>query len=51
MSSDVLLEFIYHAPPAGRGLQATSNDGLRRWVFPDDYEQRAATAAANLRLH
>jgi len=50
VSSDVLLEFTYHAPPATRGLEATRQDGLRRWVFPADYEQRAATAAANLHL-
>ena len=50
VSSDVLLEFTYHAPPAARGLQATNGDGLRRWVFPADYEQRAASAAASLHL-
>lgn len=50
VGSDVLLEFTYHAPPAERGLQATDKDGLRQWVFPADYEQRASTAASKLPL-
>jgi esterase/lipase superfamily enzyme len=50
VSSDVLVEFTYHAPPAARGLQETGKDGLRRWAFPPDYEQRAATAVGNLGL-
>jgi len=50
VGSDVLLEFTYHAPPAARGLQATEKDGLRQWVFPADYEQRASTAAGKLQL-
>ena len=50
VSSDVLLEFTYHAPPAARGLQATNKDGMTRWVFPADYEQRAAAGPGNLHL-
>jgi len=48
VSSDVLLEFTYHAPPARRGLKATDTDGVQRWVFPSDYEQRSAAATARL---
>jgi esterase/lipase superfamily enzyme len=48
VSSDVILEFIYHASPAQRGLTATDKEGLRRWIFPSDYEQRAAAATGRL---
>ena len=48
VSSDVVLEFVYHAPPAQRGLNATDKDGLKRWVFPSDYEQRSAAATGRL---
>jgi hypothetical protein len=45
---DVLIEFTYHAPPAQRGRKATDKDGVKRWVFPSDYEQRAAAATGHL---
>ena len=50
VGSDVLLEFTYHAPPTARGLQATDRDGLRQWIFPADYEERASTTAGKLHL-
>ena len=50
VSSDVLLEFMYHAPPQARGLQEADKDGLKRWEFPRDYEQRAAAAMLRLQL-
>jgi len=49
VSSDVLLEFMYHVPPQMRGLQPSDSDGLRRWVFPSDYEKRVAAALQRLR--
>ena len=41
VSDDVLLEFLYHAPPEARGLQErVCKFDLRCWTFPSDYEQR-----------
>ncbi|HKE42888.1 MAG TPA: alpha/beta hydrolase [Casimicrobiaceae bacterium] len=48
VSSDVLLEFMYHVPPQMRGLEASDSDGLRRWMFPSDYEKRVAAALQRL---
>lgn len=41
VSSDVLMQFLWHKSPAERGLQErfTAN-GLRFWSFPADYEER-----------
>ncbi|EHK67118.1 alpha/beta hydrolase [Achromobacter arsenitoxydans] len=41
VSSDVLMQFLWHKPPAERGLQeAFTPQGMRFWTFPPDYEQR-----------
>lgn len=49
MSSDVLLEFLYHAPPEARGLQKrVDKDDLISWAFPSDYEQRVTRAIRRL---
>jgi esterase/lipase superfamily enzyme len=48
VSSDLLLEFMYHVPPEMRGLEPSDSDGLRRWVFPSDYEKRVAAALQRL---
>ena len=50
VSSDVLMQFRYHASPGARGLEQAYRDGVKRWVFPSDYEKRAATALAKLNL-
>jgi esterase/lipase superfamily enzyme len=50
VSTDVLMQFRYHASPGARGLEQAYADGVKRWVFPSDYEQRAATALAKLGL-
>jgi len=50
VSSDVLMQFRYHASPGARGLEQAYSDGVKRWVFPSDYEQRAAAAVAKLNL-
>ena len=50
VSSDVLMEFKYHVSASARGLQQADKDGVKRWVFPSDYEQRAAAAILKLGL-
>jgi len=50
VSSDVLMQFRYHASPGARGLEQAYADGVKRWVFPSDYEQRAAAALTKLNL-
>jgi esterase/lipase superfamily enzyme len=49
VSSDVVLEFLYHAPPEARGLQKRMyKDDLSFWAFPSDYEQRVTRAIRRL---
>jgi esterase/lipase superfamily enzyme len=41
ISSDVLVQFIFHADPLKRGLVENYNEhGLRYWTFPPDYPNR-----------
>lgn len=41
VSSDVLMQFLYHKAPADRGLQeGYTQQGMRFWTFPPDYDQR-----------
>jgi len=41
ISSDVLVQFIFHADPLKRGLVEIYNEhGLRYWTFPPDYPDR-----------
>lgn len=41
ISSDVLVQFIFHADPLKRGLVENYNEhGLRYWTFPPDYPDR-----------
>ncbi|WP_313621762.1 alpha/beta hydrolase [Achromobacter sp.] len=41
VSSDVLMQFLWHKAPADRGLQESHTpNGLRFWTFPPDYDQR-----------
>lgn len=44
------MQFRYHASPGARGLEQAYKDGVKRWVFPSDYEQRAAAALLKLTL-
>ncbi|WP_312538406.1 alpha/beta hydrolase [Achromobacter mucicolens] len=41
VSSDVLMQFLWHKAPAERGLQeGYTQQGMRFWTFPPDYDQR-----------
>ena len=41
ISSDVLIQFLFHADPLKRGLVENYNEhGLRYWTFPPDYPDR-----------
>lgn len=41
ISSDVLVQFLFHAEPSKRGLVENYNEhGLRYWTFPPDYPDR-----------
>ena len=41
VSSDILTQFLFHMPPAERGLvEAVRDDNLRYWTFPPDYPER-----------
>lgn len=41
VSSDVLMQFLWHKAPAERGLQeGFTQQGMRFWTFPSDYDQR-----------
>ncbi|MBV7484722.1 alpha/beta hydrolase [Bordetella sp. BOR01] len=44
VSSDVLMQFLWHKPPQERGLEShVTSGGLRFWAFPPDYEARVRT--------
>jgi esterase/lipase superfamily enzyme len=44
VSSDVLVQFLFHAEPAVRGLvKKRSERGSVYWTFPDDYPERIIT--------
>ena len=41
ISSDVLVQFVFHADPQERGLVENHNEnGLRYWTFPPEYPDR-----------
>ncbi|MCD0505116.1 alpha/beta hydrolase [Bordetella petrii] len=41
VSSDVLMQFLWHKAPGERGLESHDTpEGLRFWAFPPDYVQR-----------
>lgn len=41
VSSDVLATFLFHLPPAERGLTSgKTSDGKTYWTFPSDYDAR-----------
>ena len=49
VSNDVLIQFLYHAAPAERGLEAYRDaEGAVAWYFPPDYLQRALAALDRL---
>ncbi len=48
VSSDVLIQFLFHARPAQRGLIENRRDGLRWWTFPEDYDQRVIEVVRRL---
>jgi hypothetical protein len=50
VSTDVLLQLLFEARPADRGLEAEDNAGSSRvWYFPDDYPQRSTAAIDRLK--
>lgn len=50
VSSDVLMQFLWHKGPQERGLEANSTlDGLRFWTFPNDYEARVSDVLSRRR--
>ena len=41
VSSDVLIQFLFHASPEERGLEADySEKGIQYWIYPEDYPER-----------
>lgn len=43
VSSDVLMQFLWHKSPQERGLQERfTAEGMRFWTFPPDYEKRVS---------
>lgn len=41
VSSDALMQFLWHKPPQERGLEPhVTSEGLRFWAFPPDYQDR-----------
>ncbi len=49
VSSDVLLQLLFHAPPGKRGLKKDIDErGITGWYFPEDYPQRVGKAATVL---
>ena len=50
VSSDVLATFLFHLPPAERGLTAgRTGDGKTYWTFPRDYDARLPGVIESLR--
>jgi len=50
VSTDVLIQLLYEARPAERGLEAEDESGKSRvWYFPDDYPQRSTQAIDRLK--
>jgi esterase/lipase superfamily enzyme len=50
VSTDVLVQLLYHARPADRGLEVRYGEkGARFWVFPHDYPERASRAIERLK--
>jgi len=49
VSTDVLVQFLFQARPADRGLAPyEEEDGVRLWYFPDDYPEKASRAINRL---
>jgi esterase/lipase superfamily enzyme len=49
VSSDILLKFLFHAPPPARGLSANKNDmDVAFWTFPPDYGQQLPSVVGGL---
>jgi hypothetical protein len=49
VSSDVLITFLFHLPPAERGLVSGQVGEATYWAFPPDYEARLPGVMARLR--
>lgn len=49
VSSDVLITFLFHLPPAERGLVSGKVGEATYWAFPPDYEARLPGVMARLR--
>ncbi len=50
VSTDVLVQFLFQARPADRGLAPyEEEDGVRLWYFPDDYPEKASRAINRLK--
>ena len=51
VSTDVLIQLLFEARPADRGLEAEEESGQSRvWYFPDDYPQRSTAAIDRLKI-
>ena len=49
MSTDVLIQFLFQARPAERGLAKYEKD-VRLWYFPSDYPEQASMAIERLKI-
>lgn len=49
VSSDVLITFLFHLPPAERGLVSGQVGEATYWAFPPDYEARLPGVMARIR--
>ncbi|MEI7867844.1 MAG: alpha/beta hydrolase [Candidatus Methylumidiphilus sp.] len=50
VSSDVLIKFLFHVPPAARGLDRNLREsGFNYWTFPPDYDARVVEVMRQLR--
>jgi esterase/lipase superfamily enzyme len=48
VSSDVLIQFLFHARPAQRGLTENREKGFVWWTFPTDYDKRVIEVVRKL---
>jgi hypothetical protein len=49
VDTDVLVQFLFQARPAERGL-AKYEDEVRLWFFPPDYPKKANRAIEHLKI-
>ncbi|HKJ14211.1 MAG TPA: hypothetical protein VJ988_05060, partial [Desulfobulbales bacterium] len=50
VSTDVLIQFLFQARPAERGLAPYEEaDGVRLWYFPADYPEQSSQAINRLK--